>query len=363
MKAITTKSLARRGKWLLFVLILAAFWLSGAPQTVQATRLKDLASIKGVRTNQLVGYGLVVGLEGTGDGKKAAFTSQSLINMMGNMGVPLNKDDVSVRNVAGVMITAQLPPFVKIGQTIDVLLSSLGDASSLQGGTLLPSELKGLDGSVYAIAQGPISVGGFEDENRTANQQKKHLTVARIPEGATVEREVVVSFADKQEIALSLKNSDFTTVARMVAAINETLGGEYARATDGATARVEVPQAFAGREIALLAQLENLDVIPDGPARVVLDERTGTVVMGENVRIGRIALSHGNLSLQVSGLEQSIQEQMGGNGDTLMRFPEGASLGEIVRALNAMGVAPRDMIAIFQSIKAAGALQAELEII
>ena len=244
-----------------------------------------------------------------------------------------------------------------------MVLSSLGDASSLQGGTLLPSELKGLDGSVYAIAQGPISVGGFEDENRAANQQKKHLTVARIPEGATVEREVAVSFADKQEIALSLKNSDFTTVARMVAAINETLGGEYARATDGATARVEVPQAFAGREIALLAQLENLDVIPDGPARVVLDERTGTVVMGENVRIGRIALSHGNLSLQVSGLEQSIQEQMGGNGDTLMRFPEGASLGEIVRALNAMGVAPRDMIAIFQSIKAAGALQAELEII
>lgn len=345
------------------VVVLAGFLLFSIQNEARAARLKDLASIKGVRNNQLVGYGLVVGLTGTGDGTKAAFTNQSLVNMMQNLGMPLSKSDVNVKNVASVMITAQLPPFAKIGQTIDVVLSSLGDATSLQGGTLLPTELKGLDNKVYAIAQGPLSIGGFEVANQSANTQKKHLTVARIPGGASVEREVRVSFAGKGQIALSLNQSDFTTVERMVRTINESLGGKYASAVDGSTVAVTVPEQYAGQEISLLAQLEKLEVVPDTPARVVLDERTGTVVMGENVRIGRIAVSHGNLSLLVSGQAQTPSEEAGNSGDTVVRFPAGASLGEVVRALNSMGVTPRDMIAIFQSIKAAGALQAELEII
>jgi len=361
MKTMNMKFPARKARALL--LFLAIIGLLCQPQSVRAARLKDIATVQGVRNNQLIGYGLVVGLEGTGDGKKAVFTNQSLVNMMGNLGVQLNKDQVSVRNVAGVMVTAQLPPFVKSGQTIDVVLSSLGDASSLQGGTLLPTQLKGLDGKVYAIAQGPASIGGFETENRDINQQRKHLTVARIPDGASVEREVPVSFSGKQEIVLSLNDADFTTVARVVAAINETLGGEYAKASDGATVHVVVPEASSGKEVALLARLENLEIMPDVPARVILDERTGTVVMGENVRIGKIALSHGNLSLLVSGPQPAGKEQAGKTGDTVVRFSEGASLGEIVRALNSLGVNPRDMIAIFQSIKAAGALQAELEVI
>jgi len=361
MNTVSVRFSAGKARALLLVLVAVGMFFM--PQSAKAARLKDLATVQGVRNNQLIGYGLVVGLEGTGDGKKAAFTSQSLVNMMGNLGVQLSKDDVRVRNVAGVMVTAQLPPFVKSGQTVDVVLSSLGDATSLQGGTLLPTQMKGLDGKVYAIAQGPASIGGFEPEIRDIDQQRKHLTVARIPGGATVEREVPVNFSGKQEIVLSLKSADFTTVARMVACINETLGGDYAKAADGATVHVEVPESSAGKEVALLARLENLEVIPDGPARVILDERTGTVVMGENIRIGKIALSHGNLSLQVSGPESAGKEQTGKIGDTVVRFPEGASLGEIVRALNSIGVNPRDMIAIFQSIKAAGALQAELEVI
>lgn len=349
--------------WLAFVFLAAGYLLFSNHDAAHASRLKDLASIKGVRTNQLVGYGLVVGLSGTGDGTKAAFTSQSLVNMMQNLGMPLNKSDINVKNVASVMVTAQLPPFAKIGQTIDVVLSSLGDATSLAGGTLLPTELKGLDGNVYAVAQGPMSIGGFEVANQPTNIQRNHKTVARIPDGASVEREVRVSFANKDKIALSLKQSDFTTVERMVRAINQALSGTYAAAVDGSTVAVTVPEKYSGREIALLAQLEGLEVNPDAPARVVLDERTGTVVMGENVRIGSIALSHGNLSLLVSGQSQTPNAQAGQAGDTVVRFPAGASLGEVVRALNSMGVSPRDLIAIFQSIKAAGALQAELEII
>jgi len=328
-----------------------------------AARLKDLASIQGVRNNQLIGYGLVVGLDGTGDGKQAAFTNQSLINLMQNLGIKVNADAVNVKNVASVMITSKLPPFVKIGQTIDVTLSSMGDSSSLQGGTLVPTALKGLDGKVYAMAQGPVSIGGFEVDGETAGRQRNHLTVARIPGGATVEREVSVRFSGKDHIVLSLKDADFTTVNRAVKNINSFLEGRYAVARDGATIEIGVPDNYQGREIAMLASLESIEVEPDAPARVVLDERTGTVVMGENVQIGQIALSHGNLSLQVSSLPVEVRDEAGSDGNKLVNLPTGTSLGEVVRALNAMGVAPRDMIAIFQSIKAAGALQATLEII
>lgn len=333
---------------------------------VFAARVKDLATVKGVRSNQLIGYGLVVGLAGTGDGKQAGFTGQSLANMMSNIGVQLKKDDVNVKNVASVMITAQLPPFMKVGQTIDVILSSMGDASSLAGGTLLPTTIKGLDGKVYGMAQGPVSIGGFEIGGGDATRQKNHLTVARIPDGATVEREVPVLFAGKEELVLSLKSPDFTTVGRLVEQVNAFLGGPFAAAQDGGTVHVTVPENYHGSEVVLLAAIEGIEVEPDMPARVVLDERTGTVVMGENVRIGRIALSHGNLSLSVSALTEQARPNEtpeATTGSRLVKLPDGASLGDVVRALNSMGVSPRDMIAIFQSIKAAGALQAELEII
>ncbi|MEW6426962.1 MAG: flagellar basal body P-ring protein FlgI [Thermodesulfobacteriota bacterium] len=344
-------------------LLLALFLQGVAPAAGVAARLKDIASVKGVRDNQLIGYGLVVGLTGTGDGKQAAFTNQSLVNYLNNLGIAVNPDQVNVKNVASVMITAQLPPFAKIGQTIDVTLSSTGDASSLQGGTLVPTALKGLDGKVYAMAQGPVSIGGFEITGDTVNRQKNHLTVARIPEGATVEREVGVSFSGKEKVSISLHNPDFTTVDRAVRAINGFLEGNYAAARDGATLEVRVPDGYAGREVVMLADLEQLEIRPDVPARVILDERTGTVVMGENVKVGQIALSHGNLSLKISSLPVDARDQAGIDGGKLVNLPTGTSLGEVVRALNAMGVAPRDMIAIFQSIKAAGALNAELQII
>ncbi|MBU0483740.1 MAG: flagellar basal body P-ring protein FlgI [Proteobacteria bacterium] len=336
----------------LFLCFLVMFLLT--PGLAQAVRLKDIASVKGVRTNQLVGYGLVVGLNGTGDGSQASFTSQGLVNMLENMGIHVNRDGVKVKNVAGVMITAKMPAFIKPGQMIDVVLSSMGDCTSLQGGTLVAVPLKGLDGKVYAMAQGPVSIGGFEDTGLAVGAgQKRHATVARIPNGATVEKSVPISFLGKEKLTLSLDVADFTTTFRMVNAIDNVLGGPYATALDGATVDVKVPEKYHSNEVAFLAMLENLQIIPDGPARVVLDERTGTVVMGENVRISKLALSHGNLSLQVKGLAGGLVPIEEG----------GVSLGEIVRALNSIGVAPRDLIAIFQSIKASGSLQAELEII
>jgi len=352
-----------------------------------AVRVKDLAAVKGVRNNQLVGYGLVVGLNGTGDGNKSAFTTQGLANMLKHIGMTVNEADIKVKNVAGVMITATLPPFVKAGQTIDVTLSSLGDASSLQGGTLVATPLKGLDDQTYAIAQGPVSIGGFKATGSEApGSQNNHLTVARIPEGATVEKEVPVSFGGKKEITLSLNSPDFTTVARLSKAINTFLGTSAAKAVDGSTVAVTVPVHYRDQEISLLAALENLEVAPDSIAKVVVDERTGTIVMGENVRIGELALSHGTLSIKVSAdpnravgqdmmgkpvtddIVRKISEEISAkNGapqtNKLVKLAPGVTLAELVRALNSVGAAPRDLIAIFQAIKAAGAMQAELTII
>lgn len=326
-------------------------------QNSDAARLKDLAAVQGVRGNQLVGFGLVVGLNGTGDGNKASFTTQGLVNMLENMGVHVNQEDIKVKNVAGVMLTTQLPPFVKAGQTIDVTLSSLGDASSLQGGTLIATPLKGLDGKVYAMAQGAVSIGGVEVDGEGGGVQKNHLTVGRIPAGATVEREVPLSYADRQTITLSLKHPDFTTVSRMVSVIDGFLEGSYAKALDGATVSITVPESYQDREVAFLSAVENLEVVPDAMARVVLDERTGTVVMGEHVRIQQLALSHGKLSLRIGANPAT------GRSNQLVTLEEGATLGELVRALNSIGVTPRDMIAIFQAIKASGGLMAELVII
>jgi len=340
--------------YFLIAVLLAVF----IPGKVLAVRLKDISSVKGVRENQLVGYGLVIGLKGTGDGNNAAFTTQGLSNMLESMGMHVSRDNINVKNVAGVVVNAKLPPFIKIGQTIDVIVSSLGDATSLQGGTLIATPLKGLDGKVYAVAQGPLSIGGFETTTPVAATQKNHLTVGRIPNGASVEREVGVSFAGKDKITLSLDSPDFTTMSRVVAAVNSLLKGNFSQAQDGATVDITIPDHFKNNEIGLLAALENLDIKPDAPARVVLDERTGTVVMGNDVRINSLALSHGNLSLQIGGAPLRADQP-----GRLVPLEEGVTLGEVVKALNSIGVSTRDMIAIFQSIKASGALQAELEII
>ena len=241
-----------------------------------AVRLKDLASVKGVRNNQLVGYGIVVGLNGTGDGNKAAFTGQSLNNMLNNLGVKVDPEATKVKNIASVMVTATLPPFSKVGQSLDVTISSVGDATSLQGGTLLVTPLKGLDNNVYAMAQGPISTGGGPD-GRPAARQTNHLTVARISNGASVEREVPMTFANKESITISLSSPDFTTISLMKTAIDTYLGGPYATARDGASVDVTVPPKYRAQEIALLAALENIEINPEQRARVVLNERTGKI--------------------------------------------------------------------------------------
>ncbi len=353
-----------------FIMVATVAVLLSIGADVKAVRLKDIASVKGVRSNQLLGYGLVVGLDGTGDGNKSPFTSQSLVNMLENMGVHVNKDEVKVKNVAGVMVTATLPPFVKTGQTIDVTLSTLGDAKSLQGGTLIATPLKALDGKVYAIGQGPVSIGGFQfDTGGNDRVQANHLTVGRIPDGATVEREVPVNFAGKQEIILHLNSPDFTTMSRTVNAIDSLLDGHYANAKDSATVNITVPEKFAGSEVAFMAAIENLEVVPDSAAKVVVDERTGTIVMGKDVKIKELAVAHGNMSVQVTN-NLALSSPVTNSNITardqenrLVTLNSGVTLGDLVNALNGVGVTPQDLIAILQSIKAAGALEADLEII
>ncbi len=323
--------------WVFFVLILFAV-------PVRAEKLKDLATIAGVRDNQLVGYGLVVGLAGTGDGSRAAFTVQSLANMLENMGVHVPADKLKVKNVASVMVSAVLPPFVRQGQKLDVTVSSMGDARSLAGGTLLATPLKGLDGRVYAVAQGQLAIGGKGDG--------RHLTVARIPDGALVERELGVEVAAGGRIDVSLKRSDFTTASRMARAINAVLGRTAARALDGSTVEVRVPERYRGHEVEMIAMIENLEIKADEPARVILDERTGTVVMGGSIRLAPVAVAHGRLTVSV-----------GGGSGQLIDLAAGSTLADLVAALNSVGASPREMVAILQAIKAAGALNAELEII
>jgi len=341
--------------------------------------VKDIASIQGVRYNQLVGYGLVVGLNGTGDRERTEFTVQSVVSMLRRMGITVNQEQVRIRNVAAVMVTANLPPFAKVGNRIDVLVSSIGDAKSLQGGTLLLTPLKGPDGEVYAVAQGPVSIGGgFTFAGAAAGIQKNHPTVGQVPNGALIEKEIPSNFNQDHVLRLTLQNSDFTTASRLAETINKHLKGKFASAKDSRTVEVEVPPDFYGRLVELVASIENLEIMPDTKAKVVIDERTGTVVMGENVRISTVAVSHGNLTIQIKEQPRVSQPLPFSGGSTvvvpeteitikeeedrLLLVPAGVSIKEVVKALNAIGATPRDLIAIFQVMKAAGALQAELEI-
>jgi len=344
-------------------------------------RLKDIASVQGLRENQLVGYGLVVGLAGTGDGTQVKFTIKSIRNIMERMGIiSIDPNQVKVKNVAAVLVTAKMPPLAKIGQKIDVVVSSLGDAKSLLGGTLILTPLKGIDGKVYALAQGPISVGGYSAGGAGASVQKNHPTAGRIPNGATVEREIPVDLLSKKELKINLFRPDFTTVGRAVDAINDVLGAPFARAIDAETISLRVPLEFEDSPISLMATIENVEISPDNKAKVVLDERTGTVVMGKNVRISTVAIAHGNLSIQIKESPQVSQPapfarqgqtvvtpgtelRVNEGGGKLIVLKQGSTIGELVSALNAVGVTPRDLIAIMHSIKASGALQADLQVI
>jgi len=351
----------------------------GWQSVADAVRLKDIAEINGVRKNQLVGYGLVVGLDGSGDGKKAAFTLQSMASMLEKMGVTVDQKDIQVKNVAAVMVTATLPPFAKRGNRIDMLVSSIGDAKNLQGGTLMLTSLKGIDGNVYAVGQGPVNTGGFGAGGTASSVVKNFPTVGRVLSGAIIEREIPNRFGDRDRLMFSLHNPDFTTAAQVVEVINAQFPEPLARAEDAGTIEIRVPNRYVGNTVSLLASLSALEVETDNKAKVVINERTGTVVMGDQVRISTIAIAHGNLSIVVqenANVSQPLpfsdgqtvaspntQIDVQEDGNQLVVVPKGISIGQVVNALNALGVTPRDLIAIFQAIKAAGALQADLEVI
>ncbi|RMG57745.1 MAG: flagellar basal body P-ring protein FlgI [Deltaproteobacteria bacterium] len=361
--------------------VLAFLLIIAASGTSVAERIKDIARFSGVRENALIGYGLVVGLNGTGD-KDGAYLFQPIANMLTRLGVTVSPSDVKgkTKNVAAVMVTAKLPTMVKPGTKLDVLVSSIGDAKSLQGGTLLLTPLKGPDGKVYAVAQGPVSVGGFAAGGGGTKAVKNHPTVGRIPEGAVVEREVPVNLSARTTLHLLLSRQDITTAVRVAERINEHLGGDFAKAETPSTVSVKVPDKFQGDVLPLMAEIEQIDVSVDVPAKVVVNERTGTVVIGENVKISPVALAHGGLTIQISTeYEVSQPPSFAPKSAETVVVPEksvtarekeghlvqvrGATVGELVRALNALGVTPRDLVAILQAIKEAGSLRAELEII
>lgn len=329
---------------LLFVLLLT--------HIAHAARLKDIASIRGVRENQLIGYGLVVGLKGTGDGK-SEYTSKSLARMFDKLGIKLENQDVTSKNVAAVIITATMPAFGKAGNPIDITVNAVGDASSLAGGTLLQSPLRAANEQIYAVAQGSILIGGTEKDS--------HPTVGRIPNGATIERDMAVAdFATRKMFRLTLHNPDFTTAARSVISINKELGGYYASAKDSGTIDVITPFSFEGKGVELLATIESIDINPDQVAKVVVNEKTGTVIIGERVKISKVAIAHGNLSVRVGDGKKDSKDN---KEEKVTVIDSGASVGDLVQSLNKIGVTPKDLITILQSIKAAGALHGELEIL
>ena len=353
-------------------------------ESADAARIKDLVGIQGVRSNQLIGFGLIIGLSGTGDSATNVFFSiQSIVNMLKKLGITIPADEVDnlkFKNIATVMVTADLPAFARQGDRIDVTASSVGDSKSLQGGTLLMTPLRGPNSKTYAVAQGPLSIGGFSVAGAARGVQKNHLTVGRIANGGVVERELPHQFNMKEEIFLSLKITDFTTASRIAKAVNDESKDNIAKSIDGRTVRVSVPSFYKENTSSFITKLESLEVDPDTPAKVIIDERTGTIVMGENVRISTVAVAHGALFVEIREEPVASQpEALSPEGQTailprtrvaveegqdkLLVVPKGVSLGEIVNALNSIGVTPRDLIAILMAIKASGALHAELVLI
>ena len=377
---LSPERLLRWSVVLAFVAASSALWW---PQPAAASvRIKEVAAVQGVRSNQLVGYGLVVGLDGTGDQTtQTPFTTQSLNALLQQMGVTVAAGAaMQLRNVAAVLVTAQLPPFASAGQTIDVNVSSVGNAKSLRGGTLIATPLKGADGQVYALAQGNLVVGGAGASANGSKVQINHLSAGRIPEGASVERAVATPLLDGDALQLGLTASDYATARAVAEAINTAKGSGTAAAVDGRTVRVRMPGGVAGERVAFLADIENLPLELQRPAaRVVLNARTGSVVMNEAVTLGACAVAHGSLSVTINTTPMVSQPNEFGQGRTvqveksdititqqeggLVNLPAGAHLTDVVKALNALGATPMDLLAILQAMKSAGALRAELEVI
>jgi flagellar P-ring protein FlgI len=349
----------------------------GADGTV---RLKDMAGLQGVAPMPLIGYGLVVGLNKTGDRRQTIFSAQTLANMLERFGVLVPGEQMKIENIAAVLVTGELPAYVRRGARLDVTVSSIGDARSLQGGTLLATALRGTDGSTYVLAQGPLSLGGFGGGKGGNSVQVNHLTVGRVPTGGLVQADVAMAPTPTDEIVLALNTPDFTSASRLADAINAELGPGVARAIDPASVGIRVPGEYRGSLPTLMARLEPLPITLDSLARVVINERTGTVVVGSHVRLGGAAVAHGNLSVKISTKYTASQPApFSNNGETvvvpdekvdvtegdsrLVALDEGTTLDAVVRALNALGATPRDIIAIVQALKAAGALNADLVII
>lgn len=357
-------------------LAMAAFAAPGAHAT---SRIKDLANIEGVRQNQLIGYGLVVGLQGTGDTiNNSPFTRQSLQAMLERLGVNIRGQTLRTGNVAAVMVTGNLPAFATQGTRLDVTVSALGDAKSLQGGTLLVTPLLGADGNVYAVAQGSLAISGFQAEGDAAKITRGVPTVGRIANGAVIEREIDFALNRLGQIRLALRNADFTTAKRIAAAINDFLGMPTAEPLDPATVQITVPKEYTSNVVGLLTEVEQLQIEPDLPARIIIDERSGVIVMGRDVRVSMVAVAQGNLTVTISEAPQVSQPAPFSRGRTvvvprtkvgvqedghkLAIVREGVSLQQLVDGLNALGVGPRDLISILQAIKAVGAIQADLEV-
>jgi flagellar P-ring protein precursor FlgI len=375
----TTDRLLRASIWIAALIASAALWW---PAPAHAVRIKEVAAIQGVRSNQLVGYGLVVGLDGTGDQTTSApFTTQSLNALLQQMGVTVPPGtNMQLKNVAAVMVTAQLPPFAQPGQAVDVNVSSLANAKSLRGGTLIATPLKGADGQVYALAQGNLIVGGAGASAGGSKVQINHLSAGRIPEGATVERSVPTPLGQGEYLQLDLNTSDFNTAREVVRSINARMGSGTAQALDGRVVQVRMPASTDAR-VAFLAEIENLDVARATPAaKVVINARTGSVVMNQSVTLAACAVAHGSLAVTINSTPQVSQPNpLSRNGQTvvteksdititqqagsLIQMPAGAKLADVVKALNSLGATPQDLLAILQAMKSAGALVAELEVI
>ena len=360
------------------VATLMALWI---PVSAGATsRIKDLANIEGVRQNQLIGYGLVVGLNGTGDTlNNIPFTKQSLQAMLERLGVNIRGQTLRTGNVAAVMVTANLPPFGTQGTRMDITVSSLGDAKSLQGGVLLVTPLLGADGNVYAVGQGSVAIGGFAAEGEAAKIVRGVPTVGRIANGAIIEREIDFNLNRENQLRIALRNPDFTTAKRVASAINDYIGVPTAEPLDPATVGLTVPQQYRGNVVKLLTDIEQLQVEPDEAAKIVIDERSGIIVMGRDVRVSTVAVAQGNLTVTISETPQVSQPgPFSRNGQTvtvprtrigvqedgkkLAVVKNGISLQQLVDGLNSLGIGPRDMIAILQAIKASGAIQADIEV-
>ncbi len=346
-----------------------------------SSRIKDIADFEGVRDNQLVGYGLIVGLNGTGDNIKSIdFTRESLVSMLDQIGINARGGQIKSKNVAAVMVTANLPAFARQGSRIDVMVSAVGDAKNLQGGTLLVTPLTGADGEVYALAQGQVAVSGVSAQGATASVVRGVPTSGRIANGAIIEKEIPFELDSLRTIKIALRNPDFTTSRRIADAINANLGTNLAQSLDPGTVEMQVPREYRNRVVDLMTKVEQLQVQPDQNAKVVIDESSGIIVIGKDVKINKLAIAQGNLTIRITDVPFVSQPLPFSNGETVMGvntaidinesvdsklsvLDTGVNLQELVNGLNALGVTPRDLISILQAIKASGALQADIEVI